>query len=384
MIISFMQIIIILSLGLVITFISARIFSLSFQRALVLFIWHTFFSFVYAWYVAKFGGDANFYYYANNDSDYLAKLDTVKFGFSSLLIVSISNLLYEFANLSFFSMNIVFGIFGTIGLLAFDSSLRFISKDSSKKIKLLNNIIVFLPSASFWSSGLGKDSIVFMCINLIVWASLNLGNRKLIFVVGLILLYWVRPHVGVILFSCFSFTLLINNNLKLFTRIALFTIFLIILLLALPHLLEFLGFRENLTLKNIIAYIESRQNLNHESWTGGFDIRNMSFLTKVLTYLFRPLPFEAHNVFVLFASIENMFLLYLLAIGLIAKLSNRRVVANQDLNTLFFLIYIIILLIVLSLTTANFGISVRQKWMFLPFLFVLLISYVAQTTKKKN
>ena len=51
-------ILIVLLIGIVVTLICAKAFLLPRGRALVLFIWHTFFSFVYALYVSNFGGDA--------------------------------------------------------------------------------------------------------------------------------------------------------------------------------------------------------------------------------------------------------------------------------------------------------------------------------------
>ena len=98
-IVNLAQIFIIISLGFIITIISAKIFSLTLQRAIILFIWHTFFSFAYAWYVSKFGGDANSYYNSAQDENYL-------FGFSTAFIVFISSFLLDFVNLSFISMNI--------------------------------------------------------------------------------------------------------------------------------------------------------------------------------------------------------------------------------------------------------------------------------------
>ena len=373
-IINLAQIFFIILFGFIITIICAKKFSLTLQRAIILFIWHTFFSFVYAWYVSKFGGDANYYYNSSQDENNL-------FGYSTKFIVFITSFLHDFANLSFISMNILFGIFGAIGLFAFDSSLRFVTKDANKKVKLLATIIVFLPSASFWSSGLGKDSISFMAINLILWACFNLRKHKWIFVIGITSLFLVRPHIAIILLFSFTATLILNDKLKIFNRIALFLIFLIIGLSVLDMGLEIVGFTKDLTFNNVIAFIENRQNYNWEGWRGGIDIRDMSLPTKLFTYLFRPLPFEAHSFTAFFASLENIFLLYLFVLGLIAKLNNKGVVANPDLNTLFFLIYIITTLLLFSNMTANLGIAVRQKWMFLPFLIVMFISYIV---KRKN
>ena len=375
MFINFIQIFILLSLGVVITLISTKIFVISTKRAIVLYIWHTFFSFFYSWYVINFGGDATLYYE-------LALNSERNFGVSSAFVVYISSLFFEFAHLSYYSMGILFSIFGTIGLIAFDSSLKHVTKDAPEKIKLLATLIVFLPSASFWSSGIGKDSISFMAINLILFASINLNNRKLMLLFGIISLFLIRPHIAGIILIALALSMLINKNLKKFNRFILFSGLLIILIFALPFALNFVGFNENLTIQNLINFLEGRQNYNWKNWSGGIDISSMSLSGQIFTYLFRPLPFETHSVAALASSIENIFFIYLFTLGLIAKLKYKEFFAHPDLNSYFFLIYSVIALIILSMTTANIGISVRQKWMFLPFLIVLSISYIAQ--KKIN
>jgi len=370
-----MQIFIILSLGIIITLISSKIFSVPPQKAIALFIWHTFFSFVYAWYVGKFGGDANYYYDEAQNGNY-------SFGFSTTFIIFISTFFYEFANLSFLSMGILFGIFGIIGLLAFDASLRCVIKDAPKKIKLLATIIVFMPSVSFWSSGLGKDTIAFTAINLILWASLNLNKRKLILIFGIISLFLVRPHMAVLLLLAFSPVILMTKNLKFSLRIIYFFILVITTILIVPVALEITDFKQNLTLENVTDYLEDRQEYNWKDWDGGIDISSMSPPIQIFTYLFRPLPFEAHNIFALLVSLENVFLMYLFVMGLFSKFNGRRVSVNPHLYSSFFWLYSITALILLSMTTANFGISARQKWMFLPFLIVLFIFYIAERKKK--
>jgi hypothetical protein len=370
------QIFIILSLGVVITLISSKIFSLPPQRAIALFIWHTFFSFVYAWYVSKFGGDAIYYYDEAQNGNYT-------FGLSTSFIIYISTFFYEFANLSFLSMGILFGIFGVIGLLAFDASLRCVTKDSPKKIKLLATFIVFMPSVSFWSSGLGKDSIVFTAINLILWAFLNLNKSKSIMIFGIIFLLLIRPHIAALLLIAFLLSILMVKNIKIFTRIIYFFISVVITIITVPIGLWAVGFNQDLTLEKVMHHLESRQEYNWQGWDGGIDISSMSHPMQIFTYLFRPLPFEAHNIFALVVSFENIFLMYLFAIGLFFTFSGRRVSTRPYLYSSFFWLYSVSALILLSMTTANFGISVRQKWSFLPFLLVMFIFYVAQRKKKK-
>lgn len=61
-----------------------------------------------------------------------------------------------------------------------------------------------------------------------------------------------------------------------------------------------------------MGYIDKRESV---SQTGGLavDISSMSYPMKIFTYIFRPLPFEAHSLTVLISSIENTLLLFAFA-----------------------------------------------------------------------
>lgn len=90
----------------------------------------------------------------------------------------------------------------------------------------------------------------------------------------------------------------------------------------------------------------------------------------VLTVLFRPLPFEAHNFRALLASLENMFLLLFVLVripwGFAALKSLRRrpyVALALTYSALF---------IVAFSSLANFGNLVRQRVQVLPFVVALL------------
>jgi amino acid transporter len=97
----------------------------------------------------------------------------------------------------------------------------------------------------------------------------------------------------------------------------------------------------------------------------------MNLLFQLFTYIFRPLPFEAHSVFSLFASIDNVLILVIFILSLLSIIFLKRQNLNlnhPNENRWFLLIFSSGLLVILSLTTANLGIAVRQKWMVLPML----------------
>ena len=50
---------------------------------------------------------------------------------------------------------------------------------------------------------------------------------------------------------------------------------------------------------------------------------------------------------------------------------------------LFSILFFTIMLVVLSNFTANIGISARQKWMMMPFLFLLIIPFLGKLKSSK-
>jgi hypothetical protein len=107
----------------------------------------------------------------------------------------------------------------------------------------------------------------------------------------------------------------------------------------------------------------------------------MSAPMQLFTYLFRPLPFEAHNVSALAASLDNVMLLLLFIMGGWGLFRKRLTGQLLNHNRIFLWAYCLATWLILAMTTANLGIAVRQKWMFAPMLIFLLISVIG---RKRN
>ena len=106
---------------------------------------------------------------------------------------------------------------------------------------------------------------------------------------------------------------------------------------------------------------------------GAINNDSTSVLVSMFGYLFFPLPGQILNILGLISSIENLFLLSIF----IGSLFYGRVldgVRNFPRSTIYF----IITLLVLSYTTYDYGIALRQKWMILPAALAILIFSVSQ------
>ena len=135
-------------------------------------------------------------------------------------------------------------------------------------------------------------------------------------------------------------------------------------------------------------YIKQKQGFNIRGFDGGIDISSMPFILKMFTYIFRPLPFEAHNFLSFLSSIDNLIILVLFILSLFSVVvSKRKIFSLSDFkeNRWFLLFFALGGIAISSLITSNFGISARQKWMFLPILiyFIFLFMNVKWSSKSK-
>lgn len=349
----------------------ARYFAASEKRSIKIYFWHTILCFVYAQYVITNGGDAAHYYE-------ISLSPNIEFSLGTAGVVLLTKFLSSVLGLSFFGSFLVFNIFGFIGLLAFDASLRAATWNKSKNIRRLATLVIFLPSVSFWSSAIGKDALSFMATGLALWSVLNLRRRIWLFVISIFVMLLVRPHIAGLMVVAIACSMLMQRKVSLAQRALVGGAAFAGAVLLIPLALNYSGLGGDDGATDLGAYIEQRQRYNQEGG-GGVDISAMSPPMQLFTYLFRPLPFEAHSVFSFVASLDNVVLLFLFFWGGWVMMKRRKYQKQVfSENRIFLWIYSLSAWLILSLTTANLGISVRQKWMFAPMLIFLFISVIGR------
>lgn len=363
-------------LGLGVAIMLHRYFRASLQRSLVLYFWHTFFCLVYALYVIKYGGDALGYYRYSFSPDLSLALGT-------LGVRYLTSFLSQGFGLSFFGCSLVFQFFGFVGLLAVDASLREVTKYKSRRVRFLATLFVFLPSASFWSAGLGKDALSFFAVGLALWAALNTTRRWCLFVISISVMLLVRPHMAALLGIGLVASLSFRRNISLGQRVWLGGIAVVATAMLLPVALNYAGLGSDPSANQVMSYIDSRQ----ESNLGGgssVNIANMILPVQMFTYLFRPLPIEAKNLFSMVASLENLILMYIFIKGILEIWRGLKRKKKTSYDRVFLWAYGGASWVILSMTTANLGIAARQKWMFLPMLILLFLSSMKNLAEESD
>jgi hypothetical protein len=120
---------------------------------------------------------------------------------------------------------------------------------------------------------------------------------------------------------------------------------------------------------SVAEYVSDRQEQNLGGGSS-IDIAGMNPASRLLSYLFRPLPNEATGIAQLATSIDNLVLIGLTILALAALYRAGIVRTFRQYGTA--LLYGLTALVLLSHVTANLGLAARQKWMAVPALMLVL------------
>ncbi len=333
-----------------------------------LFVYHLFFTLVYWHYTLSHPADSKGYFRS------IGKEIPLRAG--TQFIEWTVNRLDTVFSASYLDYFFLFQLAGFLGICVlyriFKEILLF---PTSKRTKQLLLLLVFLPNLHFWTTAIGKDSLIFLGITLVVWGLIEYRTRIPALFSGLVLVYFVRPHVAGFLVMAVLMALLWGPGVNIRWRIMGTVIVTGIFLYILPLIQDFLGLDE-VTTKSVTGYLETRQGYNLEGGSS-VDIRGYPLPLKILTYLYRPFFFDARGIMGLIVSVENVlyFLMTVIAVSrtLWSVLWRYKFSFFMRFNFFFFLIGTL----VFSMSIANTGIAIRQKTMLMPSFMVLAVTVYA-------
>lgn len=345
----------------------ARIFKFPASNAFLLYTWHSFFTVFYVSFAHILGADALNYYANVQSADF-------SWQFGSGMVVALAYPFGNILNLSMLAVCLLFGIAGAIGLIIFASVLRICVQYKSKLVRQLAYLTPFLPSLSFWSSSIGKDSIAFLAVALFVWAALADAKRRRYLVVGITLMILVRPHIALLFFIGIIAAEFFGGYRDIVARFLFVSVGSVVIGFIIPTVFEYVGINNDAVLSDVSEFISHRQQLNSLGGSS-FDLASMSPFMRIFTYLFRPTIIEVHTPLALISSIENMLLLLGFYFAVIKSIFFRQTY-NSALRRTPLIIYAFLALFFLSQTTANLGIAARQKWMIMPPLIAIAFASI--------
>lgn len=335
-----------------------------------LMVAHYFFTLAYYYYVLKNGGDANMYY----EQATLNQNIEINLELGTQVIIQIATFFVYYLNFSKIALFILFGFFGYIGFYYFVKMIW--ASNQNFKTKYVQ-IILFLPGFHFWTSALGKDSLIFMFLMLFFYTISRNRFNILLLVFSFIGIYLIRPHMAMVVLLSVSLAYLLTNPLK-FDILKFF--FLSVSVIAIYYLrdkvMQYVGI-EKLDTETLIQQMDmynsyGATNVSEDS--SYVDVSNYSIPAKLFAYLFRPLFYDARSVLKFIVSVENLFILFLIYMWL--KSINFRLFtwfAMLRMPYKIIAIYFLVGWFVLAMNMYNIGLAFRQKYMLLPLFFILML-----------
>ena len=279
-----------------------------------------------------------------------------------------SNLL----GLSYFTGTMLYSLLGFIGLVYFYViTVEFIPHNSKFRKYNLFPLVFYMPMLHFWSAGVGKDTLLFFCIGIFVYATIKPLARIPLLVFSLGFSYFLRPHITLFMVVAFGLAYISGSKISGFQRILFSAIMISVAVAILPTVMSFAKVEEA-SVESFEEFSENKADLLSRGSAGSrIDISSYPFPLKVFTFLYRPLFFDVNGLPALIASFENIILLIL----------SYKALKNNPIKTfrgapfaIKGLVYFLIVgTLALCQSLGNLGIMIRMRNMFLPGLLIFIL-----------
>lgn len=337
-----------------------------------LFWYHFLFWAIYFLYATFFPSDSKGYFFRSSTA-YTSWLSIYTTGTRFIDFVA-----YPFSAQLHFTYEMMMVFFAWLGYWGFVCFYIFF-KENIKFTHKLNNIdilsiIMFLPNMHFWTVSLGKGSIIFLGIGLTTYAISSLATRKISLILGLLIVYHVRPHVFLfLLVGIFIAFFTGKKGISRWQKYAVLVIGVVVMFILYDKILKFAG----LDSENVVESFEnfsSSRSFELAKARSGVDISNYPLWLKLVTFWFRPLFFDSPGILGVFVSCEN--LIYLILFSKILRKGFIKFLLKGKFLVTFSFVTFIAASIALSSTMSNLGIIIRQKSMVMYFFFFIILAFI--------
>jgi hypothetical protein len=328
------------------------------------------------------GLDAYYYFRTARAGDVVAS----DFSAGTQRVVEIARLFPDAIRYSYHALKVIFALIGLVGVYLFYRAAVLASGRDRPALLL---VLGLFPSILFWSTILGKDPVMLMGVGVYTLGAVHwargrprVGSMLLLAGLGVALAirFWMVPIMLLPLLP-----LVVTRRASRLTRFGMVTAGLAAIALLAGR------FARELQLSGLADVLSAANSLSSGMAVGGsaqqlpFDVTTpagfAAFLPLgVFTALFRPLPFEAHNLFAMLAAVEGSVLLILLVVALLRL----RRVGLGDPVVRWAVSFVVIWSGVYSiLSYQNLGAAVRFRLQILPILLLVLL-HLATSRKQQG
>jgi hypothetical protein len=334
----------------------------------ILFFYHSLLSLAYYLYALFNPSDSRGYFARAivkvNGEEWLSY-----FGTSTKFIEFISFSLVNYLGFTYESEMVLFSWMGYLGFLFF---YIFFKERIHTNPKFFGVdylwILLLLPNLHFWSSSLGKGSIIFFGFGLFFYSLMHPGRRVWAIILGGFIIYMIRPHIFLVIMIAIALSYTFSTKgVAIGFRIAILATSVFILFYIYQDILALTGLEDESIADPLISH--RAQELSKA--TSGIDLVNYSIPEKLFAFWFRPLFFDAPGMLGYIVSFENLF--YLVFFARLLQPKGIRFLWSGDAIVKTCLLTFGGVSFALAQISGNLGLAMRQKsQVMILMLFVIL------------
>jgi hypothetical protein len=337
-----------------------------------LYWFHTLFCLIYYIFQLFARSDSQDYYLraAQNYATWMSAYDT---GTPFIDFVA-----YPFVNYLGFSFEMMFVLFAYMGYWGFVYFYVYFKENTKYRHKIwgmeLIPLLFFLPNMHFWTVSLGKGSIIFWGLGMTMYGLSKLKTRKLHLILGLLIVYHVRPHV--FLFMAVGIVVGMftgRQKVPVWQKLLVFGASVGAMVLLYDKIMAFSKIDGDNVLQSFNQFSAGRAYELSKAGSG-IDISNYPLVLKLFTFWFRPLFVDSPGGMGLLVSVENV-----LYVALTAKLFQKGFIKFLRKGSALLKTTAVAFLatsFALSNTMSNMGIIIRQKSMIMYFLLFVIVMFL--------
>lgn len=346
-----------------------------------LFPYHQLFSILKGMYVSRYGGDARRYWYLS-ESNLVEQSWQQAYGIGTDFIFFLTYPLVNYLGISYYPGNLLFGLIGFGGCVLCFLIVRRFTPDSIK----IRGIPVFpyfllLPNLHFWTGGIGKDALIFPGILLYFYALGGISRKFMWALASLTYVFHIRPHIAMFMIIATFLAVLVDRKLRADLKVLLFGSSMAATAYLVGRVAEYLKLDE-LDLANIRSLSEKSLQRLSEGQGSAVDVQ-LPLPARIFTTLYRPLFFDANGVLGVFASLENVFFLWLTAALIGSRPIRAFARAGTEVKAMF--LFFLICTVAFSYMFSNLGIILRQKNMIIScFVLFVIWSVVSKQSARSS
>ncbi|WP_313803805.1 hypothetical protein [Flavobacterium sp.] len=344
-----------------------------------LLCYHFLFAFFAFEYFKKNGGDASFYWFSSEASKNTVFSELQFYGSDFVLRVN-----FFFAKLLHLGIEWGFVIYSFIGFLGIWQYYR-LGKllgfcESTFLKKALFYLMLLLPNLHFWTAGLGKESLCFLCLATFFY-ELAHERYRLMMLLSFVVLACIRPHVAIFLISAIFLVLFFKKTIPVKYKLGLTFLFIVVFVVFFYMVLQ-LSEINYFDWKRIQRYNEySLLSFQHSNTY--VPMVEYSYPFRLFTFWFRPFPGEVNTLYGWVLGMENLIWLLLHSVAVYLLLKNYKKLHFPAVFKVILIFALISTLIIVE-RYSGFGIFARTKIMMQPFVGVVLLWIFVESSSRKT